>query len=389
MVRFKLRTFFMSVGVVLGVATLVVMRSYGDGAEQEMMEKVNRMFSASSLYLQSGRGGMAGDPDKPATTLTLEDLQAIQDQLDAILAVDPLLVTSRDVSSGGVSRSTPIWANGESGELVWGRGVILGAFFSRSEIAQASKVALIGDKTARRFFGESDPIGQQLQIGGSAFRVKGVLEPIGTDPHGMDRDDEIHIPISTMMRRVMNVDYIAGAKFLVKDEGLMKEVEAGIHAILKERHVIRDDEDKDYALITPDVVQYMVGRMNRVFKVFLPAAACAILLAASMVIALIMLTAVKERIQEIGLRKAVGAEDGGIAAQFIFESLSITLTSGVLGILLGLAVMLVMTRLLGLSVVISPGAILLGLVAAVLAGLMAGYLPARKAAAMNPVDALR
>ncbi len=379
----------MSVGVVLGVATLVVMRSYGDGAEQEMMEKVNRMFSASSLYLQAGRGGMAGDPDKPATTLTLEDLQAIQDQLDAILAVDPLLVTSRDVSSGGVSRSTPIWANGESGELVWGRGVILGAFFSRSDIAQASKVALIGDKTARRFFGESDPIGQQLQIGGSAFRVKGVLEPIGTDPHGMDRDDEIHIPISTMMRRVMNVDYIAGAKFLVKEEGQMKEVEAGIHAILKERHVIRDDEDKDYALITPDVVQYMVGRMNRVFKVFLPAAACAILLAASMVIALIMLTAVKERVQEIGLRKAVGAEDGGIAAQFIFESLSITLTSGVLGILLGLAVMLVMTRLLGLSVVISPGAILLGLVAAVVAGLIAGYLPARKAAAMNPVDALR
>jgi len=389
MVRYKLRTFLMSIGVVLGVAALVVMRSYGAGAEQEMMEKVNRMFSASSLYLQAGKGGMAGDPAKPATSLTLEDLTAIQDQLPTIQAWDPLLVTSANIGVEGLNRSTSLWSNGEQGELVWGRSVVSGEFFSKADIASASRVALLGDKTALYFFGERDPVGLEIRIDGNVYRVKGVLEPIGTDPHGMDRDDEVHIPISTMMRRVKNVDYISGAKILVKQENQVEETVAGIHQILMERHVIQDHEDRDYSLITPEVVRWMVARMNRVFKVFLPVAACLALLVASLVIANIMLMTVKERVPEIGLRKAIGATNPQIAAQFLLETFSVTVMSGLIGILLGLAVMAVMSEMASLKVIISPSAIILGLAAAVVSGMIAGYLPARKAARMDPVEALR
>lgn len=394
MTRYKLRTFFMSVGIVLGVATLVVTRSLGDGAERAMLEKVNRMFGPSSILIRSGgarsssRGGLA--ESSRISTFRIADLKAIGERLDQIAAWDPMLVLGgREVKYRGTSRQVTIWGHSEHADVVWNRGVIEGRSFTAGDLASAARIALIGTRVAMTLFGQESPIGQQILIDSAPFRVVGVLESIGIDPHGMDRDEDVHVPTTTIMRRLLNVDYIEMAKLIVRDPAAVEETAEQIEKILRERHQIVASEPSDFAIITPIFVQRMIARLNRVLKTFLPAAAGVALLVAAFVIASIMLIAVRERITEVGLRKAVGATEQQIVFQFLLEAIAVTLCSGIVGIALGLAVAIVVSQSFQMPVLITIDTILIGLVASLLVGVLSGFLPARHAARLDPVAALR
>ena len=387
--RYKLRSFFMSLGIVIGVAALVVVRSMGSGAEQDMMNKIERMFSANSIIIRNSGGGMRGGRRSPGQ-LTIEDIEAINDQLEPVIDWNPTVAAmNQEVRYQGQNRSLMVVGHSERAESVSGRGVTEGEFFSGADVRSAARVALLGSKTAEALFGDEDPVGKQIRIGNSPFRVKGVLEQHGVDPHGMDRDDEVHVPITTMMRRLLNVDTINSARLIVSSPEEVEETADRVAEILQVRHALAYDEPDDFSIFTPTQVQEAVHEANRVLTVYLPATAGIALLVAAIVIANIMLIGVRERIAEIGLRKAVGATDWQISGQFLLESLAVTVISGALGVGIGAGILTVLARTTNPETRIAPDSIALGLIAALVVGILAGVLPARQAALQEPVDALR
>ncbi len=387
--RSKLRCFLMSIGIVLGVAALVVARAMGAGAEEKMLDSISRMFSASSLMI-SARGMMGASHTGPITTLEIADIEALAAEIDEIIAWDPMQVISgQDVSAQGQVRQMAVYGISHQAETVWNRGVTAGEFLSEEDVRSAARVALIGTKAAAALFGDEDPVGRQIHAGSVPLQVIGVLEPYGIDPHGEDRDHEIQVPITTLMRRMKKVEHIFAAKLVIDDPEQAEETADRVTAILRQRHALAKDERNDFAVTTPALVREMVKRANRVLQVFLPAAAGVALLVAAIVIATVMLMSVRERIPEVGLRKAVGATDRQISWQFFSEAVTITLISALAGLGLGLTVITVASRRFQIPMALTAETVILSLLAAAIVGVLAGLLPARRAARLDPVAALK
>jgi putative ABC transport system permease protein len=254
---------------------------------------------------------------------------------------------------------------------------------------RSSRVAMLGVNVTAQLFGDSDPINKKIRIGNIPFIVIGVLEEIGSDPHGMNKDHEIIIPISTMMKRLMNVDFIMFAKIKVKDISKMAETVEQVRLILRTQHHLSANEPDDFSMITPIQVQEMIATANRVFNLFLPLIAGVALLVGGVIIANLMLITVNERKSEIGLRKAVGARSKDILYQFIIETTAIAISGGVFGIIIGSFSVQALSMMMKLPPTISWKAIFLGVLFSGLVGLTAGLLPAKRAAGFDPVDTLR
>jgi putative ABC transport system permease protein len=390
--RHRLRTFFMMLGTFVGVLALTVVMAIGQGTRDAVMGNIQRMFAGNSILLSAGGGGMmgGGSAGGPTTTLMEEDLEEIQASVPGIRVYDPMVLAgSREVVYQGSSSSVRVLGHSENHEEVWARGVSRGAFFGEDEVRSSARVALVGETLVRELFGGADPIGLQLRIGTVPFQVIGVLDSMGIDPHGWDRDNEVIIPFTTMMRRVLNVDYLGSAKILAEEGTDLSAAVEAIEALLRDRHSLAEDELNDFSMITPVQVEEMVSSMNRIFTLFLPLLAAVSLLIGGIVVANLMLMGVNERRSEIGLRKAVGARDRDVWLQFLLESSLVTVAGGILALLVGAAGLAVIGGAMeGISVMPWEAATL-GLLAAVAVGLLAGVFPARRAAALEPVETLR
>jgi len=376
MSRNKLRTLFMSIGVAVGVATLIAGQSLGTGANKQIGERMDKMFGSGTIYVFSG-------------TLTYEDLEAIE-QLEQVIATSPRFGGGEsEIRYQGVNRQAAVFGHSEKAEFVWNRSVIDGRFFTRTDINKTARVALIGTRLAEVMFAEADPIGEEILIATVPFRIIGVLEPIGIDPHGEDRDEDIYVPITTAMRRLNNAEFVGTAKLVVSNHAQVDQDADQISAILRERHHIASGEKDDFAIYTAKFAGQMIAKANRVLNVYLLAAAGVVLLVAAVVIASIMLVVVRERVAEIGLRKAVGATGKNISFQFLIEAVGLTLASGLLGVGLGLVAANIISRFIDVPVIVTSGSITLGLAAAIIVGIVSGIVPARRAARLDPVEALR
>src|SRR5262249_38860849 len=232
-------------------------------------------------------------------------------------------------------------------------------------------------------------IGGEVEIGSVPFRVIGVLDRFGVDLHGMDRDNEIVVPVSTMMRRVKNVDGISSAKLIVKDAGRENDAAEQLRRVLRARHGLSTDQPDDFHMMTSTDIHTMESKIERVLLLYVPLVGAVALVVGGIVAAVIMLASVSERIAEIGLRSAVGASPDDIRRQFLLETAATIVLGGVAGIVLGLVGVAMATRRMPISAPFSWSAVLIGLAAAALTGLIAGVAPARRAAQLNPVDALR
>lgn len=387
--RYKLRSGFIILGVLIGVFALTVVVAVGRGVEQKMLATIRQVVGDSAVIVMGGGGRLTGSPRGDVARLTIDDVAAIAREVPGIDDWDPQQDQLVSVRHDNATATVRVLGHSERWERVWGRGVVRGKSIDAAAVAGAARVALIGETAARDLFGDADPLGAELRIGGVPFRVIGTLEPFGTDMHGMDRDDEIVVPISTMLRRLANVDTISAAKLLLRDDSRSKETVAGILRVLRERRALSPGEPDDFRVLSAVAVQRTVATIRRILLLYVPLGAAVVLLVAAVVSAALMLASVNERVAEIGLRRAVGARPDDIRMQFLVEAAVTTLGGGLGGVALGYLVARWVAERVQLGDAFSWSAGLLGLAASVLTGLLAGVLPARRAARLQPVDALK
>lgn len=387
--RYRLRTSFIMIASVVGVAALTFVVSIGQVAQRKMLTTVRQIFGESGIMVGAGGHRMMGGPRSGAARLTLDDMEALAEALPEIEAWDPQQTMAASVRRGNTTGTVRVLGQSERSERLRARSVTRGVYFDASDVKRLARVALIGETVAKDLFGNEDPLDGEILIESVPFKVAGVLERFGTDLHGMDRDNEIVVPISTLMRRLTNVDSIAGAKLLVKDSQRIEDTAREITRLLRARHALADGQPDDFSVLTPVEVQRMFGMMQRVLSLYVPLAATVALLVGGIVAATLMLASVNARVGEIGLRRAVGALPRHIRLQFIIETAVTMVGGGLGGIAIGLAAgQLVATRM-ELGPVFSWSAVLLGLVTSTVTGTLAGVVPARRAARLLPADALR
>ena len=375
--RFKLRSFFMSIGIVLGVATLIVGNTLGGGAAQKISDQIDRMFGPGTIFIASSE-------------LKQADLQAVDDELDQVIATSPrMMMGELEISSADASAQSGVAGYSDNAEYVWNRSVTSGRFFDERDIDRASRVALIGDKLELELFGGDAAIGEEIMIASVPFEVVGILEPIGIDPHGEDRDMEVYVPYTTAQRRLANTDLVGMGKFVVSNADLVEEDAEEIATLLRERFQIAEGERDTFQLYTSKFADVAAAKAKRMLNVYVLLAAVVVLLVAAVVIASIMLVVVRERIAEVGLRKAVGATSKSIATQFLWEAATVSVISGLLGIVVGFAISAVIANVYDVTMQLKPLGLLIAIAAATLVGIVSGIIPARRAARLDPIEALR
>jgi putative ABC transport system permease protein len=389
--RNKLRTFLMMIGIVIGITALTLIVSVGLGAQGRVMERVKK-FGLEGMMVFSGAGREMGQPTsgQPATTLTLDDAVAIQQEIKAIADIAPFsrkgqaeVKFQEKSATSSIFGVTPSWAP------VWDWDAAKGDFLTDEDMASLARVCVIGPTVQKELFGTANPIGEQLRIGSVQFEIKGIMQAKGTSPAGGDMDDRIYIPLSTLMRRVANVDYLTAIKIRLTTAKDMEKTAADIKALLRERHKLATGTPDDFTITTPTEVTKMAEKVAGTFNIFLALVAAISLISGGVVVANIMLISVNERRKEIGLRKAVGAQRKDIMQQFLYEATAVTLTGGVIGIVLGAIGAKILEAITQIPTSISWESVALGVVFSSLVGIVAGLQPAKKAAALQPIEALR
>lgn len=387
----KLRTFLMMIGIVIGITALTLIVSAGLGAQDRVMERVKK-FGFESMMVFAGAGRETGQPTsgQPATTLTLEDAAAMKQEIKAIADVAPFSRKSQaEVKYQEKSTTTTVFGVTPSWAPVWDWDAVAGDFISDEDVTGLARVCVIGPTVQKELFGTGNPIGETLRIGNVQFEINGVMEGKGTSPGGGDMDDRIYIPLSTLMRRVANVDYISAIKVRLTTAKDMDKTAADIRAMLRERHKLSAGTPDDFTITTPVEVAKMAEKISGTFNIFLALVAAISLIAGGVVVANIMLISVNERRKEIGLRKAVGAQRKDIMLQFLYEATAVTLTGGVIGIVLGAIGAKMFEAITQMPTAISWESVALGVVFSSLVGIIAGLQPAKKAAALQPIEAMR
>jgi len=387
----KLRTFLMMIGIVIGITALTLIVSVGLGAQARIMERVKK-FGLESMMVFAGAGREMGQPTsgQPSTSLKIEDAVALKQEIRAIADVAPFNRKGQaEVKFQEKSATTSVFGVTPSWAPVWDWDAAEGDFLTDEDLASLARVCVIGPTVQKELFGTANPIGEQLRIGNVQFEIKGIMQAKGTSPAGGDMDDRIYIPLSTLMRRVMNVDYISAIKIRLTTAKDMDKTAVDIKALLRERHKLASGTPDDFTITTPTEVTKMAEKVAGTLNIFLALIAAISLITGGVVVANIMLISVNERRKEIGLRKAVGAKRKDIMLQFLYEATAVTLTGGVIGIALGAIGAKILEAVTQMPTSISWESVALGIVFSSLVGIIAGLQPAKKAAALQPIEAMR
>jgi len=385
----KLRMFFMMAGTIVGIAALTVIMAVGKGTEKKVMKRVNA-FGTHAIVITAGGGKGFSPPQAGITTLRLEDAEAIRSQIQGVDVVAPFAMKP-DISTkaGSNQVQTRVMAVGPDWHDAWEWYTTDGDPITAEDNSTMARVCLLGTLSASDLFGSQNPIGEDIQIGNVRFKVKGILEPRGPTPMGGEFDRTIVIPLTTGMRRVFNQDYITNIRVKVKDSRQIESIAEEIRHLLHERHHITPPREDDFAIFSAADIAKMARGISGTLTYLLAALAGLSLLVGGIVLMNILLISVGERKKEIGLRRALGATQGDIFRQFLLESLSVTIIGMVAGSVLGWAVSIALARLTQSPVVISWEPFALALAFALVVGVFFGVQPARRAARLRPVEALR
>lgn len=386
----KLRTALATLGIVIGVCAVIVMVAIGEGAQREVLSKIQAMgtdlvvVTSGQVKVIAGRKRQTGN----VTTLTMRDLKAVREEAAGILAVAPS--QSRKMLARFESVSTTTTIDGTTGEILPIRNLRLksGRFFTEDENRTLQRVAVLGKTVAGNLFEGRDPVGESVRIGKVAFEVIGVLDEKGTDLVGSDQDDVIFVPVDTALRRLFNLAYINSLFIRAKDSAAIDRAAGEVASLLRERHRLGDKPD-DFTIQSQTEILKAEEETSQTFTNLLSAVAAISLMVGGVGILAVMLMAVKERTREIGVRRAVGALRRDLLLQFVVESLVLSVSGGAVGILLGVALAFGAARLTQWPMSLSLPAIALAFCFSAAIGLLFGVYPAAKAARLDPIEALR
>jgi len=391
----KMRSALTMLGIVIGVGAVIVMIAVGAGAQARVEEQIRSLGSNLLLVMPgSTTSGGVRMGFGSGSTLTEDDVLAINREIPEAIAA-PALRGSAQVIWGNSNWSTQIYGTTPEYLDVRQWPLVSGRAFEPAEMAGAAKVALIGATVAKQLFGAADPLDQSIRIKRVPFTIIGVLDVKGQSMMGTDQDDLILVPIKTARSRVLGTASAArnrtvGTIWVKAADGVdTKIVEEQVRGLLRQRHRIQAGADDDFSLRNLQEVMAAQEASSRVLALLLAAVASVSLLVGGIGIMNIMLVSVTERTREIGLRMAVGARTRDILGQFLVEAVTLSLIGGLIGVALGMGTSLAIAELAGWRIVISPEAVGLAVAFAFVIGVFFGFYPARKAARLNPVEALR
>ena len=388
----KLRTFFMMLGVLIGITALTVIISVGQGAKVQVRERMERVGAFSAVMVSPGGGATRGlgSVDSIPATLTVEDAQAIKAEVPNVEDVAMAQVKQNvPIKFGGQSTTTAVWGVTPNYMRIRPSPAARGELFGPEEQASAARVAILGQETAATLFGDADPLEETIRIENVPFKVVGIFKKMGASPGGGNLDDRIFIPLSTASRRLFNLTNLSQLVIQVRGTGTVVPATERVKQSLRERHHIAPGMPDDFSVRYAEQMLGVLTGTSQTLTVFLSIVAALSLLVGGFIVMNIMLISVSERTKEIGLRRAVGARRRDILFQFVLEAGVVTAVGGLVGVLVGVAGALIAARLMGWPAALSWPAIIGAVVFAAIVGLVFGVQPARKAAALHPVEALR
>ena len=388
-----MRTALTMLGMVIGVGSVVLMMAIGQGAQFAVAQTISTM--GSNLYViisGSTHSGGARSGSGFGPTLRVADAEAIG-ELEDVTNVAPVHQGTQQLIYGAKNWSATIV--GTTPAYITARAWILkdGHNFSDADVRSATRVALIGKTTADNLFDpDESPIGKTIRIRQTPFTIIGTLAPKGQNLDGRDQDDTVIIPLTTAQRKVFGVPFAGSVRSIIVQASsaeAMPAVEKSITALLRQRHRIRDDQDDDFFIRNLAAAADTAAETTRVMSLLLGAIASVSLLVGGIGIMNIMLVSVTERTREIGIRRAIGARQKDILAQFLLEAIMISVTGCLIGLVLGIGGALLVNAITDMVIVISGASVLVAFAVAAGVGVFFGFYPARKAAALDPIEALR
>ncbi len=388
----KLRTFLTMLGIIIGVGSVTAVLSIGAGAEQAVIQNIQDMGSnlititpGNFEDLTAAEINFNGQQAK----LTIDDVKAIEREATLITKVAPVLINSTITSYSNKKTRATMYASTENGQEILNVKIKKGNFYSRSDVSNALSVAVIGQTVINNLFNGIDPIGKMIKIDGKNFKVIGTLETRGVAALGNDLDDFISIPITAAQNKLHVSDSYSMIKAQSISEEIINDASDEIKSILRIQRKIIFGEKEDFMIQNQTQMVALVAGITTIITIVIASIAGIALLVGGIGIMNIMLVSITERTREIGIRKAVGAENKDILIQFLVESIVLSFAGGIFGLLFAIAVSAIITSLTDLKVTITLSSIIIAFGFSASIGLFFGIYPAMQAAKLNPIDALR
>jgi putative ABC transport system permease protein len=388
--RNKMRSMLTALGIIIGVASVVAMVAVGNGAQARITSQVSALGqNLLTVFAGSKKSGGVNSGLGSASAITLADAEAIQREVPDVAAVSPEVSVTAQAIANGRNWSTTVVGESPDYLIIRDWKLAAGSMFNDSDIRSAAKIAVIGSKTANELFGPLNPVGQSVRIKNIPFTIIGLLESKGAGMGGANQDDRILIPYTTAMKRITGDRYLRSVNVEIRSADRMDIAQQQITSLLRQRHRLTSEQSDDFNIFNQKEIADTVNSISKIITLLLGSVAGISLVVGGIGIMNIMLVSVTERTREIGIRIAVGAEPGDIRLQFLIEAVTLSLLGGLIGVLCGVGASHLVGMFADFKAVVSSGSIILAFGVSSIIGIFFGFYPAHKAAALDPIVALR
>jgi putative ABC transport system permease protein len=384
----RLRAFLTMLGIIIGVAAVVIMVSIGQGAQTKVESQIASMgTNLLTVFPGSGRFGGAR---QTINKMTLEDADRIRDQCSAVDKTSAVVRSGSQIVAGTSNCNTSVMGVSPQYFQIRSWSLTHGSVFGERDVKANAKVVILGRSVADNLFGQANPVGRRVRIGNVPFKVVGVLAEKGSSPGpGGDQDDAAYAPVTTVLNRLSGARHIDMVLVGARSPETMDQAQSQVAALLRQRHNIHAKESDDFSIMNQTEIIQMAAQTTGVFTLLLASIAGVSLIVGGIGIMNIMLVSVTERTREIGIRLAVGAHESDILIQFVVEAVVLSMIGGLIGIAAGIGISMLLNLVFRLSTTISPLVAAVSFLFSGAVGVFFGFYPARRASTMNPIEALR